>query len=155
MTQFFGVISTGLFVQVEGIASEQQEEPETADDQDQKATTESTGNNFFDNLTDFLPKFPAASKSEKDATAASSTTLRTCPCDIVAKVQGGGLYAGSDKKKRWNLSFIQGTGLVRVLYADPDLRILESPTQNDGGWEDAGLIVVQVRRDLLSSSSAD
>ena len=49
---------------------------------------------------------------------------------------------------------IEGTGTVRVLYADPNLRIFLSPTNTDvtrgaGDWESAGLIVVQVRIDLL------
>ena len=49
---------------------------------------------------------------------------------------------------------IAGTGTVRVLYADPNLRIFLSPTDTDvtrgaGDWESAGLIVVQVRNDLV------
>ena len=49
---------------------------------------------------------------------------------------------------------IEGTGTVRVLYADPNLRIFLSPTDTNvtsgaGDWESAGLIVVQVRVDLV------
>jgi hypothetical protein len=78
----------------------------------------------------------------------SSLLLLQCPCEIVATVAGGGLYI--NKKKVLDLPFIQGTGLVRVLYADPNLRIFESPYENNGGWEGQGLIVVQVRQTLLS-----
>jgi hypothetical protein len=63
-------------------------------------------------------------------------------------VAGGGLFIGGNKA--FNLDFIKGTGVVRVLYADSNLRILESPYQNNGGWEDQGLIAVQVREELLS-----
>ena len=48
---------------------------------------------------------------------------------------------------------IQGAGVARVLYADPNMRIFEAPNQDDTGWEDQGLIVVQVRRDLLEEES--
>jgi len=49
---------------------------------------------------------------------------------------------------------IEGTGTVRVLYADGDLRVLLSPEDTDvtrggGDWEIRGLIVVQVRVDLV------
>lgn len=49
---------------------------------------------------------------------------------------------------------IEGTGTVRVLYADQKLRIFLSPTdtavtRGAGDWESAGLIVVQVRIDLV------
>ena len=49
---------------------------------------------------------------------------------------------------------IEGTGTVRVLYADGDLRVLLSPEDTDvtrggGDWESRGLIVVQVRVDLV------
>jgi hypothetical protein len=49
---------------------------------------------------------------------------------------------------------IEGTGTVRVLYADRNLRIFLSPedanvTRGGGDWESRGLIVVQVRVDLV------
>ena len=51
-----------------------------------------------------------------------------------------------------NLS-IEGTGTVRVLYADENLRIFVSPTDTNskggGDWESECLIVVQVRVDLV------
>lgn len=55
---------------------------------------------------------------------------------------------------------IEGTGTVRVLYADPNLRIFLSPTDTDvtrgaGDWENAGLIVVQVRVDLVYNDWID
>jgi hypothetical protein len=94
---------------------------------------------FLDNL---FSSFIQKSQSSK-----SSLLLLQCPCEIVATVAGGGLYI--NKKKVLDLPFIQGTGVVRVLYADPNLRIFESPYKNNGGWEEQGLIVVQVRQHLL------
>lgn len=49
---------------------------------------------------------------------------------------------------------IEGAGIVRVLYADRNLRIFLSPedtnvTRGMGDWESRGLIVVQVRVDLV------
>jgi hypothetical protein len=58
-----------------------------------------------------------------------------------------------------NLS-IEGTGTVRVLYADENLRIFLSPTDTNvtkgaGDWESEGLIVVQVRIDLVYDDWVD
>lgn len=55
---------------------------------------------------------------------------------------------------------ILGTGTVRVLYADENLRIFLSPTDTNvtkggGDWESEGLIVVQVRVDLVYADWTD
>ncbi|KAL7537866.1 hypothetical protein ACHAXR_008135 [Thalassiosira sp. AJA248-18] len=55
---------------------------------------------------------------------------------------------------------IEGTGTVRVLYADENLRIFLSPTDTNvtkggGDWESEGLIVVQVRVDLVYADWTD
>jgi len=69
-----------------------------------------------------------------------------CPWECVASVEGGGIYVRGNKII--NLP-IAGTGVTRVLYADPNLRIFQAPNENNGGWENQGLITVQVREDLL------
>ena len=45
---------------------------------------------------------------------------------------------------------VNGTGFLRVLYADDTLRVFVSPkSTTDSRWEKAGLLVVQIRADLL------
>lgn len=51
---------------------------------------------------------------------------------------------------------IKGSSNLVVLYADPRLRVFVSPTESRtvvGNWEEAGLVVVQVRSDLVGGSS--
>ena len=43
-------------------------------------------------------------------------------------------------------------GPASVLYADDDIRIFESPRDSPDKWEEAGLIVVQVRDELFSKN---
>ena len=118
---------------------------------------------IFEGFSNLLE--PLLSKTQQITRSPSSLTFR-CPCDIEASVNGGGLYTArycdgiaprccdvvnddNEKKLLLNLPMIQGSGVVRVLYANPQLRIFLSPTQGDGGWEDQGLVVVQVRSDLI------
>lgn len=108
---------------------------------------------FLAEISNFLEPLLVANTEQKPQ---SKSLTFQCPCDIEATVNGGGLYTAigqqqddDDKKLLLDLPMIQGAGLVRVLYADPQLRIFLSPTQGDGGWEDQGLVVVQVRKDLL------
>ena len=74
---------------------------------------------------------------------------RTCPDDYVATVNGASLHLGNFV---WKLP-IEGSSILRVLYADPQLRIFISPATSDsvvGAWEESGLVVVQVRSDLVT-----
>jgi hypothetical protein len=137
-----------LFLQVEGTAK--QRKKSNASDQvknpmEQVSETLEPSSSIWDGITSF---FSSSSAQPSSAQQQSSTSLLQCPCEIVANVTGGGLFVGGNKL--FNLDFIKGTGVVRVLYADTNLRILESPYQNNGGWEDQGLIAVQVREELLS-----
>ena len=100
--------SLGLFIKVEGTAKEKVAEPVKEED----PITASTSNTFWNNL--FLPNLGRPSSKKV------SSSSRQCPCDIIATVQGGGLYAGNNNnnnnKKKWlDLSFIQGTGIARIL----------------------------------------
>jgi hypothetical protein len=79
------------------------------------------------------------------------------PYDYEATVSGASIVLFG--KYAFNVD-IEGTGIVRVLYADPNLRIFLSPTDTDvtrgaGDWESAGLIVVQVRVDLVYGDWSD
>ena len=84
------------------------------------------------------------------AAAAQSSGLRTCPDSYDVTVTQASFCFG--KKKKFNVP-IQGQSILRVLYASPQLRIFVSPLDNtdEAGtqWETSGLIVVQVRSDLL------
>lgn len=144
------VFGKDLFIEVKGTAKpaapSQQGEPS-----DSSPTQQSTTPSFLDGFSKLFSPF-----APSPATSSKSLSLFQCPCEIEATVNGGGLFTASDNNDTDNsqrllldLPMIQGKGLVRVLYADPKLRIFESPTQGDGGWEDKGLIVVQVRQDLL------
>lgn len=77
--------------------------------------------------------------------------LKPTPYDYEATVTGASVILF--QKYSFDVA-IAGTGTVRVLYADPNLRIFLSPTDTNvtmggGDWESAGLIVVQVRFDLV------
>ena len=85
-----------------------------------------------------------------------STSLPT-PYDYSATVTGASIVLF--QKLSVDLT-IEGTGTVRVLYADDNLRIFLSPTDTNvtkggGDWESEGLIVVQVRVDLVDDDWID
>lgn len=53
---------------------------------------------------------------------------------------------------------IRGSSNLVVVYADPRLRIFVSPMESQsivGNWEEAGLVVVQVRSELVAASNDD
>ena len=85
-----------------------------------------------------------------------SSNLPT-PYDYEARVTG----ASISFLDRYSLNLsIAGTGTVRVLYADENLRIFVSPTDTNvtkgaEGWESEGLIVVQVRVGLVYDDWVD
>lgn len=72
-----------------------------------------------------------------------SNNKERCPADFVIQVSNIKLCLFD---KPIDLG-ITGTGKLRVLYADPKLRIFYAP--EDSNYEEAGLTVVQVRVDLL------
>lgn len=124
----------GLFIQVEGTAKAMDTTKEAVVESE---TTDNTQSRFLDGVINLF-----GTKS-----AQKTSNLPQCPCDVLATVTGGDLYAGGNKVLP--LNFIQGKGVTRVLYANPKLRILATPYQSNGGWEDKGLITIQVREDLL------
>mmetsp|Transcript_26226 Transcript_26226/g.52798 ORF Transcript_26226/g.52798 Transcript_26226/m.52798 type:complete len:288 (-) Transcript_26226:1210-2073(-) len=78
--------------------------------------------------------------------ANKQSSLLPTPYDYEARVTGASISLWN--KFTLNLT-IEGTGTVRVLYADENLRIFLSPTDTNvtkgaGDWESEGLIVVQV-----------
>ena len=111
--------------------------------QNKKHTT-----NPFSEILSYL--FPSNSKSIDIVTMQQFSQLPT-PYDYAATVTGASIVLF--QKMILNVS-IEGTGTVRVLYADENLRIFVSPTDTNvtrggGDWESEGLIVVQVRVDLV------
>ena len=87
----------------------------------------------------------------------NQNALLTTPYDYEANVTGASIVLF--QKFPLNLS-IEGTGTVRVLFADKNLRIFLSPTDTNvtkggGDWESEGLIVVQVRVDLVFDDWVD
>lgn len=69
-------------------------------------------------------------------------SVRLCPKDYNVQVSRGGVVLGD---RPFISSAISGPGFLRVLYVDADIRIFESPRDSPDKWEEAGLIVVQVR----------
>jgi hypothetical protein len=102
-----------------------------------------TDANSYNNPYDFLgPLVAKLRRKEK---------MKPTPYDYEAIVTGASVVLF--QKYSFDVA-IAGTGTVRVLYADPNLRIFLSPTNTNvttggGDWESAGLIVVQVRFDLV------
>ena len=81
----------------------------------------------------------------------SNSQYKPTPYDYTAQVTGASIVLF----QKFSLDLtIEGTGIVRVLYADENLRVFLSPkdtnvTKGGGDWESAGLVVVQVRVDLI------
>ena len=69
-----------------------------------------------------------------------------CPQDFNVAIREGGFVAGG---KPFVSSAISGPGFLRCLYIDEDIRIFESPKDSPDRWEEAGLVVVQVRDALF------
>mmetsp|Transcript_7047 Transcript_7047/g.10378 ORF Transcript_7047/g.10378 Transcript_7047/m.10378 type:complete len:281 (+) Transcript_7047:37-879(+) len=89
--------------------------------------------------------------------ANKQSSLLPTPYDYEARVTGASISLWN--KFTLNLT-IEGTGTVRVLYADENLRIFLSPTDTNvtkgaGEWESEGLIVVQVRVGLVYDDWVD
>jgi len=71
-----------------------------------------------------------------------------CPVDFIASVEKGTIVLFNNEIDIQ----IQGTGTVRVLYADPNLRVFVNVDDNtDPRWEKDGLCVVQVRANIVDS----
>jgi hypothetical protein len=104
-------------------------------------------------LSDFFSK--QKPQSEEDI-----RRLRTCPDSFDVTVREAAICSrrqddddGTTSIQKFKIP-IQGSSVLTVLYADPKLRIFVSPLDNKSGtgagsWENEGLIVVQVRSDLL------
>jgi hypothetical protein len=102
-----------------------------------------SSNNPLDVLTSFFSKGEDSNKPT--------------PFDYEAIVSGASVVLFG--KYKLNVD-IEGTGTVRVLYANPNLRIFLSPTDTEAtrgaaDWESAGLIVVQVKNDLIYDDWSD
>lgn len=74
--------------------------------------------------------------SEADA------SVRRCPKDFDVQAERGGLVIGG---RPFLTTAISGPGFLTVLYIDDDIRVFESPRDSPDRWEEAGLVVVQVR----------
>jgi hypothetical protein len=74
--------------------------------------------------------------------------LRSCPDVYQVNATGVSLNILG-----WSIQLpIEGSSSLVVLYADPRIRVFVSPLESQsvvGNWEEAGLVVVQVRSDLV------
>lgn len=80
------------------------------------------------------------------AASAISPFGSRCPIDFNVAIEQGGFVLGG---KEFVSEAISGPGFLRVLYIDEDIRIFESPSDSPDRWEEAGLVVVQVRDALF------
>jgi hypothetical protein len=86
--------------------------------------------------------------TSSSAPVKNNRRLRTCPDVFQVNATKVTLHA-------LGLSFqlpIQGSSNLVIVYADPRIRIFVSPMESKsrvGNWEEAGLVVVQVRSDLV------
>ena len=85
----------------------------------------------------------------KPAAVASPRTRARCPVDFNVAISSGGFVVGG---KEFTSSAISGPGYLRCLYIDENLRIFESPKDSPDRWEEAGLVVVQVRDRLFADA---
>jgi len=85
-------------------------------------------------------------KAEGSFSKAPTSSGNRCPQDFDVKVTQGGFVLGG---RAFVSGAISGPGFLRCLYLDEDVRIFESPTTSPDRWEEAGLIVVQVRDALF------
>ncbi len=111
--------------------------------------------NLFDNLSSLL--FQSGDNDIGNNKNNNKRKLLPTPYDYEARVTGASVVFFG--KFSIDLA-IEGTGTVRVLYADENLRIFVSPgdtevTRGGGDWERGGLIVVQVRVDLVLDDWVD
>ena len=75
-----------------------------------------------------------------------------CPADFTVKVSKGSFFVLG---RRFDIP-IAGTGYLRVLYADENLRIFVSPkSTTDDRWEKAGLKVAQVNINSLLGADGE
>jgi hypothetical protein len=129
--EFFG---RAITVKVKGVCSPVDGSPS----KDEVSTTKATQSpNIFGSLSSIFGSI--------SSTALSATNLKTCPSDFVINVSNIQLCIFD---KPIDLG-IQGTGKLRVLFANPGFRIFYAPEDSTQGYEEAGLTVAQVRVDLL------
>jgi len=86
-------------------------------------------------------------KAEGTFRRAAASSGSRCPQDFDVDIRQGGFVLGG---KEFVSSAIAGPGFLRCLYLDEDIRIFESPKDSPDRWEEAGLVVVQVRDALFA-----
>jgi len=142
------ILGSNIFVTAEGtvspISSSSSLSSSNEDDTNTNTRTKTNANNTSSSDSDKFSSLSSSSSSVKN-----SRRLRTLP--DVFKVD-----ATKISLSVFGLSInfsIQGSANLVVLYADPRIRIFVSPMESRsfvGNWEEAGLVVVQVRSDLIS-----
>lgn len=145
------VLGENLYLQAEGYFEEVGPVQVVGSDEETKNPSSSSENTFLGALVGSLFGGGGVNDNKGDS-------LLPTPYDYLATVTG----ASVTFLQKYSIDFsIQGTGTTRVLYADDRLRIFVSPTETNvtGGvlrkgvvgdaWESEGLVVVQVRGDLV------
>jgi hypothetical protein len=92
---------------------------------------------------------PLEPNTASSSSSSSLSTLRSCPDQYQVQATRAYIFIAG---KSIALP-IQGSAMLVVGYADPRIRIFLSPISSDsayGTWENAGLVAVQVRSDLVT-----
>jgi hypothetical protein len=102
---------------------------------------------------DSSPAPPSPKRNALSRLVPGSRSLRTCPDVFQVDATKVTLHVfGMELQLP-----IRGSSNLVIVYADPRIRILVSPMESQtvvGNWEEAGLVVVQVRSDLVMSGGS-
>ena len=114
---------------------------------EQEASISKKELSLFDRFSSFAGLASSVFTDGEKFQSPPQSNLVQCPADFVVSVSRASIHFGS--KSILDIP-IAGTGYLRILYADPKLRIFVSPkSTTDDRWEKAGLKVAQVCVDLL------
>lgn len=105
-------------------------------------------------LSEFSPFIFGKDVNNSNNNREEKSCLTECPVDFQGIVNKGRI---SILGKDIDFSIPEGKGYLRVLYADPEMRIFISPkSTSDKRWEEkAGLTVIQMRADLVTDDGFD
>jgi len=124
---------------------------EGKEDMAEEEEQEPMNKNFLSNLPPFIfGKDVNNSNNNRE----EKSCLTECPVDFQGIVNKGRI---SILGKDIDFSIPEGKGYLRVLYADPEMRIFTSPRDtSDLRWDEkAGLTVIQMRADLVTDDGFD
>ena len=137
--------STNLSIQGCGVCTFLQANNTRKKEDDVQEKKDDQKDNFFASFFSLSPISSSLFNNQQ-----SEKTLLQCPVDYKVEIQNASV---SFLGKKFGLN-VNGIGYTRILYADEEMRILLAPedTSDERWMEKAGLVVVQIRSDLVIGS---